>query len=179
MKRYATAFAAIIGACAFATVALAQDGSTATNGAATNGQVTVVSEPGTQNLNLDELRAFDQMAQNHPDMAKALARKPALINSDKFVAKYPDLEEFLGKYPDARDNIRHNPGDYVKPVSSSTWAHSAPGIKTGASDGSASNTHNDGSMMKGGGAMKNGGAMKDGGSMNDPGAGDGGVMNQN
>ncbi len=166
MKRYAAAFAALVGACAFTTAALAQGSSTATNGSARDGNPTIVSEPGTQNLNLDELKAFDQIAQNHPDMAKTLARKPALINSEKFVAKYPDLQEFLGKYPGARDNIRHNPGDYVKPVSGSSWAHSAPGIKASASDGTASRAASDGSMTKDGGSMNelragNGGMMKD------------------
>ncbi len=177
MKRYASAFAAIVGVCAFATVALAQNNPTAANGSK-DGNPTIVSEPGTQNLNLDELKAWDQIAESHPDMAKSLARKPALINSKTFVSKYPDLEQFLGKYPDARDSIRHNPGDYVKPVSGSTWAHSAPGIKASAKDGSAS-SESDGSMMKDSGAMKDGGAMKDSGSMKNPGADNGGTMNEN
>jgi hypothetical protein len=182
MKRYAAAFATILGACAFATLALAQDTSTVTNGTAKNSNPTIVSEPGTANLNLDELRAFDQIAQSHPDMAKALARKPALIKSDKFVSKYPDLQAFLGKYPDARDNIHRNPGDYLTPVSGSAWKHAAPGIKMSAKDGSAAD--NDGGMSgmtKDSGSMNDSGAMKNSGSMKDGGSGsmNEGSMNKN
>jgi hypothetical protein len=167
MKRYAAAFATIVLTCAVAPIALAQDNSFAASAVVEDGNATIVSEPGTQNLPLDQLSAFDQVAESHPDMAKALARKPALIGSDKFVAKYPELQEFLSRYPDARENIRENPGNYLTPVSGSTWSQVAPGVKDGVMDGTAKDAEKDGGMMNGRGTRKDSGVINDGGIMHD------------
>jgi hypothetical protein len=129
MKRYMFAFATMILTGAVATSALAQENSSDVIATVEDGNTTIVFERGTQNLNLDELRAFDQVTRSDPDMAKMLARRPALITSDQFVGKYAGLQEFLGRYPDSRENFRENPGNYLTPVAGSAWTHAAPGMK--------------------------------------------------
>jgi hypothetical protein len=169
MKRYATAIAAILISCGFATVGMAQTMSPAN---APQSKPEIVTEPGNENLNLNELKAFDEIAKSHPDMAKSIARKPALIKSDNFVSKYPELQEYLSKYPDAREKIHDNPGDYVEPVAESSWKHALPGLKASAEDGSG---ESDGHKMKhhakateDGGGMKDEGGAESGGSMAEP-----------
>jgi hypothetical protein len=129
MNRYMLAFLAMILASGVATSALAQENPADVIAVVEDGNTTIVFERGTQNLNLAELRAFDNAAKLNPDMTRALARKPALIGSGRFVGKYAALQEFLDRYPDARENIRRNPGNYVAPVAGSSWAHAAPGLK--------------------------------------------------
>ena len=99
-------------------------------GTVVQGNTTIVFERGGQDLHLQELRDFSQIAQANPKMASEIARKPSSVNDDSFVAKYPALQQFLNQYPNAREDIASNPGDFVTPVNGSTFQHALPGLKT-------------------------------------------------
>lgn len=99
-------------------------------GTVVQGNTTIVFERGGQDLHLQELRDFGQIAQANPQIANAIARKPSCVNDEDFVSKYPALQQFLNQYPSAREDIASNPGDFVTPVNGSTFQHALPGMKT-------------------------------------------------
>jgi len=79
-------------------------------------EVTIVFEPGTANLNLDQLRAFDAALHTDHAIGNQLATSPGLV------VKHPALQEFLASHPSAREEIQANPGSCVVPLPGSTWA---------------------------------------------------------
>jgi len=87
-------------------------------------EITIVYEPGTANLNLDELRAFDAAQHADPAIANQLAISPGLVAKAAYVEKHPALQHFLESYPSAREEIQANPGNYVVPLPGSTWNRS-------------------------------------------------------
>jgi len=88
-------------------------------------ELTIVFEPaGTANLNLEELRAFDEAVRADPAIASQLAISPGLVVRPAYVEKHPALREFLASYPSAREEIQANPGNYVVPLPGSTWNRS-------------------------------------------------------
>jgi hypothetical protein len=58
-------------------------------------QVIISHEMTTQDLNLAELAAFDQIAAANPKMAHRLAANPHLVNSESFLDRWPDMKNFL------------------------------------------------------------------------------------
>jgi|SRR5579885_2754857 hypothetical protein len=110
--------------------ALAQDSpSSEVVGVVTRGNTTIVFERSNADLNLDQLGAFAQVTASDPSVARALAKNPSLVNNDEFVSKHPALRQYLEKFPNAREDIVANPGNYVTPVSGSTWNHAPAGMK--------------------------------------------------
>ena len=76
---------------------------------------------GTHGLNVQMLRDFQQLKEEDPEMAHAIARNPRVVENDSFLRKYPALEEFFDQYPQARAQIISSPGNFVTPVAGSTW----------------------------------------------------------
>lgn len=87
-------------------------------------EVTIVFEPGEANLNLGQLRAFDEAQHADPGIARDLATKPSLVASEDYIARHPALQQFLSLYPSAREEIEENPGNYVVPLPGSAWDRS-------------------------------------------------------
>jgi hypothetical protein len=85
-------------------------------------EVTIVFEPGTANLNLDQLRAFDAALHADHAIGNQLATSPGLVVRPAYVEKHPALQEFLASHPSAREEIQANPGSCVVPLPGSTWA---------------------------------------------------------
>ncbi|HTY55616.1 MAG TPA: hypothetical protein VMB26_10470 [Candidatus Binataceae bacterium] len=88
-----------------------------------NGNTTILFEPANgQDLNMAELQAFGQLADNDPAMARSLARNPSLIENENFVGRHPQLQQFLVQYPNAREHFLADPGNFVVPVNGSRWS---------------------------------------------------------
>ncbi|MGD0075841.1 MAG: hypothetical protein ABSD31_16085 [Candidatus Binataceae bacterium] len=130
MKRFAFTVAVIVFSSALVLYASAQENGERAR-EVKNGNTTIVFEPANgQDLNLDELRAFSQIANDDPGMAKALAKNPKLIDSESFVSKHPGLQPFLSRYPRAKEDFLADPGNFVVPVAGSKWSKAAKGATT-------------------------------------------------
>jgi len=130
MKRFAFVVAVIVFSGAMLSNAWAQE-----NGQKTytvqNGNTTIVFEPANgQDLNLNELRAFSQLANDDPAMDRALAKDPVLIKNEAFVGKHPALQQFLSQNPRAQEDFLADPGNFVVPASK--WAKAAKRAKARA-----------------------------------------------
>jgi hypothetical protein len=79
-------------------------------------QVIISHEMTTESLNLDELRAFDQVATANPTMSRRLAANPYLANSDSFLRKWPDLNDFFAQHPGSKERFIEDPGNYLPGV---------------------------------------------------------------
>ncbi len=79
-------------------------------------QVTISHEMTNQDLNMDELRAFDQVATSNLKMARRLAANPHLANSDSFLKRWRDLGNFFNKYPGSKERFLADPGNYLAQV---------------------------------------------------------------
>ncbi len=130
MKRLPCIFGAAVMAAAIGAPAMAQQSGNTIVEHRGNVTTEIQFEPaGTSDLNIQQLRDFQNVKQNDPVVAKELARKPSLIERGSFVRQHAALQAFLDKYPDARAEIEQNPGDYLTPVKGSTWnSHTVPGI---------------------------------------------------
>jgi hypothetical protein len=130
MKSFTTGLIAAAALALFSLPALAQDSPSAqVLGQVKRGNTTIVFERSNADLNLDQLGAFSEVASSDPGMAAKLARDPSLVNSDKFVSQHPALQQYLQKFPNAREDIAANPGNYLTPVSGSSWTHAPAGMK--------------------------------------------------
>ena len=77
------------------------------------GQVIITHEMTNDDLNLAELRAFDQVAASNPRMARRLAANPLLANSSSFLDKWPELKDFFAKFPGSKERFLDDPGNYL------------------------------------------------------------------
>ena len=110
--------------------ALAQDSPSATVlGTVQNGNRTIIFERSNVCLNLDRLSAFGQVTASDPALARKLARNPSLVNDDGFVNQHPALQQYLEKFPDAREEIVAHPGNFLTPVSGSSWSRAPAGMQ--------------------------------------------------
>jgi len=112
MKRISTLLIAFALPAAFAVPAIAQDGQTL--GTVVNGNTTIVFKAAdTSDLDIQKLQTWSAFASEHPDVARQLAYKPALINDDSYAKKHPELKAFFSAHPDIREAMTENPGNYV------------------------------------------------------------------
>ncbi|MGH7915468.1 MAG: hypothetical protein ACREPW_12605, partial [Candidatus Binataceae bacterium] len=79
-------------------------------------QVTITHEMTNQDLDMAELRAFDQVATSNPKMARRLAANPHLANNDSFLRRWRDLNNFFAKYPGSKERFLEDPGNYLAEV---------------------------------------------------------------
>jgi len=73
----------------------------------------VFENAGTNGLPSAQYQAFDRFAAEHPEIVKALARNPRLIDNDSFATSHPALADFLRTHPDVASDFAKNPGNYV------------------------------------------------------------------
>jgi hypothetical protein len=73
-------------------------------------QVTLEAKRGSANVDVGELRAFQNAKAADTSIAAQLAKNPKLIASESYVSQHPELGHFLEQYPNAREDIQRNPG---------------------------------------------------------------------
>ena len=79
-----------------------------------NGNITTeFKAAGTHGIDMDQLKPWSAFAAEHPAIAKQLAYKPALISSDAYAQKHPELGAFFSAHPDIRQAMIENPGNFV------------------------------------------------------------------
>jgi hypothetical protein len=112
MKRISTLLIAVAIPVAFAVPSIAQEGKTL--GTVVNGNTTTVFKAAdTSDIDMQKLQTWTAFASEHQDIARALAYKPALINSDSYAKKHPELADFFSAHPDIREAMAEDPGNYV------------------------------------------------------------------
>ncbi|HUA33626.1 MAG TPA: hypothetical protein VMA09_08465 [Candidatus Binataceae bacterium] len=86
-----------------------------------NGNTEIVFESaGKADLNIPQLKAFDDFAASHADVVSRLARQPRLMDNQQFMSGHPEFAQFVDSHPNFKDEFEANPGNYV---------HLAPGVE--------------------------------------------------
>ena len=60
-------------------------------------------------LTRQQLAAFDQFLDSHPELAEQLRKDPSLVNNQAFVENHSDLQQYLQQHPEVREDITQNP----------------------------------------------------------------------
>jgi phage-related protein len=60
-------------------------------------------------LTRQQLAAFDQFLDSHPELAEQLRKDPSLVNNDQFVASHSELQRYLQDHPEVREDLNQNP----------------------------------------------------------------------
>ncbi|MGO9454910.1 MAG: hypothetical protein ACLQDV_28255 [Candidatus Binataceae bacterium] len=111
MNRISTLLIAVALPIAFAGPAIAQEGKTL--GVVDNGRTEIVFQAAdTSDIDMQRLDTWNAFASQHQNIARELAYKPSLINSDSYTQKHPELAEFFSAHPDMREAMAENPGNY-------------------------------------------------------------------
>jgi hypothetical protein len=111
MKRISTLLVAAVVPVVFAASSFAQEGKTL--GTVVNGNTTTVFKAAdSSDIDMQKLQTWGSFASEHPDVARALAYKPSLINNDSYTQKHPELGEFFSAHPDIREAMAEDPGNY-------------------------------------------------------------------
>ena len=111
MKRLSKALFALAVPIAFAAPAFAQEGKVL--GQVDNGRTQIVFQAAdSSDLDMQKLQTWGSFASEHPDIARQLAYKPSLINSDSYMQQHPELGQFFSAHPDVREAMAENPGNY-------------------------------------------------------------------
>src|SRR5271156_3364861 len=112
MTRLSTLLFAVALPVALAAPAIAQEGKTL--GTVVNGNTTTVfMAADTSDLDMQKLQVWSDFAVQHPDIARALAFKPSLIDDAGYASKHPELGDFFSAHPDIREAMVENPGNFV------------------------------------------------------------------
>src|SRR5258708_375063 len=65
-------------------------------------------------LTRQQLSAFDQFLDNHPELAEQLRKDPSLVNNQEFVENHSDLQHYLQQHPEVREDITQNPNAVMR-----------------------------------------------------------------
>ena len=83
-------------------------------GSVTHGNTTVVFEAANPtDLDSQALRTWDDFAEDHEEIARALAFNPSLMDDQRYLDKHPDLNDFFQDHPEVRDAMEANPGNFA------------------------------------------------------------------
>jgi hypothetical protein len=67
----------------------------------------------TRAVDVEKLRTWGDFKAAHPEIAREMAYKPALISDPAYAGKHPELASFFSAHPDIREAMIENPGNYV------------------------------------------------------------------
>lgn len=83
-------------------------------GSVTHGNTTVVFEAANPaDINSQALETWDSFAEEHPDIARALASKPTLMDDPRYLKHHPQLSDFFDEHPEVRSAMAENPGNFA------------------------------------------------------------------
>jgi hypothetical protein len=80
-----------------------------------NGNTDIIFEnAGKADLNVPQLKDFDDFAASHPDVVSRLGRNPELLNNNQFLSSHAELAQFVSQHPNFRNDFERNPGNYIR-----------------------------------------------------------------
>ena len=93
--------------------AVAQPENTKSLGVVQRGNTTIVFAPAdSRDIDIARLRGWEEFADAHPGIARALAYRPSLMNEAGYLRRNPDLDAFFQAYPDIKQAMVDNPGNF-------------------------------------------------------------------
>jgi hypothetical protein len=122
MRRWFTILAVILLSAGFVAQVLAQTGPVTPEtsaggpvlGSVTNGNTTVVFEAANpSDIETRPLTIWDDFAAEHPEIARALAFKPSLMNDPRYLKRHPELNDFFEGHREVRDAMAADPGNFA------------------------------------------------------------------
>jgi phage-related protein len=60
-------------------------------------------------LTRQQLAAFDQFLDSHPELSELIRKDPSLVNDKEFVENHSDLQSYLQQHPEVGEDLRQNP----------------------------------------------------------------------
>lgn len=83
-------------------------------GRVVRGNTTIYFQPAdTGDLDMEALRTWSGFAEQHPALARSLARKPSLMNDNAYLARHPELSDFFKTHPEVKNAMAEDPGNFV------------------------------------------------------------------
>jgi hypothetical protein len=83
-------------------------------GAVQNGNTTIIFAPAdSRDIDTARLRTWDNFADTHSGIARALAYNPSLIDDLRYLKSHPDLDAFFQAHPDIKSAMSENPGNFA------------------------------------------------------------------
>ena len=76
-------------------------------------QSTPLQDPDSD-LTRQQLAAFDQFLDQHPEMSQQLRSNPSLVNNEEFVENHPSLQQYLQQHPEVREDLNQNPNAIMR-----------------------------------------------------------------
>ena len=83
-------------------------------GSVTHGNTTIVFDAANpSDIDSRALTTWDSFAKQHPQIDRALALKPSLINDAGYLKRHPELGDFLQAHPEVRNAMAADPGNFA------------------------------------------------------------------
>ena len=115
MNQTHSLLAAIAIAAVMTGPSLAQEGAANpnVNGTVVEGKTTMVFEKANESdLHMKSLKQWTQFAQEHPKIARQLAKKPTLLSDARYLGKHPELRQLFDDNPGLLAEMKENPGNF-------------------------------------------------------------------
>jgi len=79
-----------------------------------SGNTTIVFAPAdSRDIDTAHLRTWEEFADTHSGIERALATNPSLINDARYLTKHPDLDAFFQEHPDIKSAMAEDPGNFA------------------------------------------------------------------
>jgi uncharacterized protein YlxP (DUF503 family) len=65
-------------------------------------------------LTRQQLAAFDQFLDQHPEVSQDLRSNPSLVNNEEFVENHAALQQYLQQHPEVREDLNQNPNAVMR-----------------------------------------------------------------
>lgn len=91
-----------------------QSESTAPLGTVQSGNTTIVFVPADRSdIDTARLRTWQEFADSHSGIERALAYNPSLINDEHYLKSHPELDQFFQEHPDVKSAMADDPGNFA------------------------------------------------------------------
>ncbi len=79
-----------------------------------SGNTTIVFAPAdNRDIDTARLQTWQEFADTHAGIERALAYNPSLINDARYLRKHPDLNAFFQQHPDIKIAMADDPGNFA------------------------------------------------------------------
>ena len=83
-------------------------------GTVQSGNTTIVFAPAdSRDIDTVRLRTWEDFAETHTGIARALAYRPSLMNDPRYLKSHPDLVAFFQAHPDIKSAMAEIPGNFT------------------------------------------------------------------
>ena len=95
-------------------VTVVQSETTRPLNAVQSGNTTIIFAPaGKSDIDTARLRTWQEFADSHSGIERALEYNPSLINDESYLKNHPELDQFFQEHPDVKSAMAENPGNFA------------------------------------------------------------------